>query len=132
MLIGPIATVFAPLPFISNRALENGNRADGVEDEKYDVGDVTSKQNCALPTFEFAHNQCGDKRKACDRETEREVDCERLRVDGKGIAGFAEGYERAKGKNERQVDDVCADDVADGQIGFLLYDCGDCRDEFGK
>lgn len=85
-----------------------------------------------MPTFEFAHNQCRYQGKARNRKTEREVDGERLRVYGEGVARLAHRDKRAKGKNEGQVDDICADNVADGQVRFLFDYGSDCRDEFGQ
>ena len=111
---------------------EDCDNADGVENQKHDVGDITCKQNRALPTFEFAHNQCGYRGKARNRKTEREVDGERLCVYGKGVARLAHRDKRANGKNEGQVDDICADNVADGQVCFLFDNGSDCRDEFGQ
>ena len=106
--------------------------AECVENEQGDIGDIACDEQRTLPALEFAKDECREQCHACDSQAEREVENSVLCRHRKRCAELSFGDERAEWQNERNVDDICTDDVADGEIALLLDDSGDCGDEFRK
>ncbi len=106
--------------------------AESVEHQQGDVRDIAGDEERALPTLELAQDKRRDERDADDGEAKRKVQDGGLRVDGKRSAEFARGDKSADRQDQGDVYDVCADDIADGQVRLFFDDSGHGGDELGQ
>ena len=108
--------------------LTDRNNADLIEDEEEHVHCVDAEERVALPLLELACDDRGNNGNSTGRDADREIEDQIYLRNGECLAAD----HGAEGKDQGGVDDVCADDVTNGEGGFLLADGGQRGNQLGK
>ena len=90
-----------------------------------EISDIQRPCEDAHPSLEFAAGKRRDHHGRADDEAGRDIEQHALALDGLRAA-LQQGAQR---HDERQIEDVRADDIADRERGLLFADGNNCCDQ---